>query len=64
MKNKKLIINDVLYCHYQIDKNILHLKIRNNLKGYDEYYTEQFCYNVICGIESRDFAGMSYLNIK
>lgn len=64
MNKKELKINDVLYCHYEIDNNFLFLKIRNNLPNGSIQETEEFCYNVISAIENVSLTGMSYYNIK
>lgn len=60
---KKLIINKVLYAHYEIDGSILFLKIRFCPKGYTEGEMEDYCLRRIQLIEKMKFKGMAYLNI-
>lgn len=64
LETKKLIINDVLYAYYQIDKDLLLLNLQKEIiDKASKKASEHYFYRLIEYIEKRKFNNMVFLSI-
>lgn len=62
METKKLVINDKIYAYYEIDGNILYIKMLIQLFDYS-HDSEKYLIDLIQLIEKKKFYATAYLNI-
>lgn len=63
-KKKELVINNVLYAHYLMEKGVLFLKPRKDIVKGDKRKSEDFLIQLISLIERKKIPYVAYLNIK
>ena len=61
---KPLTINNVVYAHYVIEGEMLHIKVREQLIPNDKQKNEDLLIELIGFIEKKKLPYAAYLNIK
>jgi hypothetical protein len=60
---KELKINDIFFAKYEIERDILFLKVYKTIGCLSLAETENFFCSIISVIENKNFTGLAYLNI-
>lgn len=60
---KTLKINNIIYAHYEIEGDVLFLKMRKQIVPEDDMESEEALATIIGNLENRHFTKLAYLNI-
>ncbi len=63
-QTKSLTINDIVYAHYEIEKDTIFIKIRNNIIPDSIRNSEDLFILIISLIEKQNFTKAAHLNIE